>query len=284
MDMTKHDRLETLPCGSLVQHGQYNDRVYLMKATDAAAAKLPKRLIGLAQNQGYGKIFAKIPLRMGKEFETSGFLQEARVPGFFNGSEDALFMAYYLDDLRAKESESVNYENIMKLAKAKRNSGIATAKGAGFSFRRCQESDVSAMAKIYQKVFASYPFPIHESDYLLETMRDAVDYFCAEKEGVMVALASAEKYQQDSNWEMTDFATLPKWRGHSLGVRLLDLMENEAVRQNVKTVYTIARAASAGMNITFARLGYHFGGRLKNNTNISGQIESMNVWYKSPEK
>jgi hypothetical protein len=35
------------------------------------------------------------------------------------------------------------------------------------------------------------------------------------------------------------------------------------------------------MNITFAKLGYRYGGRLINNTNISGSIESMNVWYKS---
>ncbi|MBN2707184.1 MAG: hypothetical protein JXR89_12200 [Deltaproteobacteria bacterium] len=25
---------------------------------------------------------------------------------------------------------------------------------------------------------------------------------------------------------------------------------------------------------------YHYAGHLRNNTNISGQIESMNVWYK----
>jgi len=35
------------------------------------------------------------------------------------------------------------------------------------------------------------------------------------------------------------------------------------------------------MNITFRKAGYEFGGRLKNNTNISGNIEGMNVWYKS---
>jgi len=35
------------------------------------------------------------------------------------------------------------------------------------------------------------------------------------------------------------------------------------------------------MNITFARNNYSFAGTLINNTNISGQIESMNVWYKA---
>jgi len=34
------------------------------------------------------------------------------------------------------------------------------------------------------------------------------------------------------------------------------------------------------MNITFSKCHYSFGGTLKKNTNISGGIESMNVWYK----
>ena len=34
------------------------------------------------------------------------------------------------------------------------------------------------------------------------------------------------------------------------------------------------------MNITFAKAGYTYGGRLINNTNISGQIESIKVWYR----
>jgi len=48
----------------------------------------------------------------------------------------------------------------------------------------------------------------------------------------------------------------------------------------MQRAYTIARALSAGMNVTFARAGYDYGGTLTNNTNICGQIESMNVWYK----
>ena len=47
------------------------------------------------------------------------------------------------------------------------------------------------------------------------------------------------------------------------------------------TGYTIARALSPGMNITFARAGYRFGGLLWNNTQICGRLEPMNIWYKS---
>ena len=51
-------------------------------------------------------------------------------------------------------------------------------------------------------------------------------------------------------------------------------------RRGMRTAYTIARAVSPGMNITFARLGYQFSGTLINNTQISGAIESMNIWHK----
>jgi hypothetical protein len=58
-------------------------------------------------------------------------------------------------------------------------------------------------------------------------------------------------------------------------------MEAEMRKRRVKTVYTIARAYSAAMNITFAKQNYEFAGTLLNNTHISDKIESMNVWYKS---
>jgi hypothetical protein len=48
----------------------------------------------------------------------------------------------------------------------------------------------------------------------------------------------------------------------------------------MQTLFSIARALSPAINITFGDAGYTFGGTLINNTNISGRIESMNIWYK----
>jgi len=48
--------------------------------------------------------------------------------------------------------------------------------------------------------------------------------------------------------------------------------------------YTSAVAESYGMNISFARQGYEFAGRLKNNTQINGGLKSMNIWYKCLKK
>jgi putative beta-lysine N-acetyltransferase len=79
---------------------------------------------------------------------------------------------------------------------------------------------------------------------------------------------------------MTDFATLPEQRGRGLANRLLAELEQVAAAEGIRTAYTIARAYSFGMNITFAKNGYQYAGTLTRNTQISGELESMNVWFK----
>ena len=150
----------------------------------------------------------------------------------------------------------------------------------GMLIRRCIPEDAPRMSGIYAEVFPSYPFPVHDPEYLRQTMRENVVYFGVEQHGMLVALSSAEIDPAQKNAEMTDFATLPDLRGQGLARRLLLRMEDCMLRRGLRTLYTIARAASAGMNTVFARCGYHFGGTLVNNTNIAGRIESMNVWYR----
>ncbi|MDD2480465.1 MAG: putative beta-lysine N-acetyltransferase [Victivallaceae bacterium] len=282
MEQKNSDQMEVLDCGALIQHGPFNDRIYLMKTAEKSSTELPKQLIAQAKKYGYSKIFAKVPKADADDFIKLEFQIEASIPKFYNGTDTALFLAYYLDEKRSYEPDLKLYENNMALAVNRGETPIPDLDSSKFKLRECDNNDVKPMAEIYKTVFLSYPFPIHSADFLLETMNSHVEYFCIEADGEIVALASAEKDDQSSSWEMTDFATLPKWRGNGLGVQLLEFMGREAKQRGIKTVYTIARAASPGMNITFAKMGYHFGGRLKNNTNISGKIESMNVWYKYP--
>ena len=111
-------------------------------------------------------------------------------------------------------------------------------------------------------------------------MKSHVDYFGVESDGELLSISSAEMDQSMENVEMTDFATPPIHRGNGFAVYLLNAMEIAMRKKRMKTAYTIARAVSPGMNITFSKCGYLFGGLLVNNTNISGQIESMTSWYK----
>lgn len=279
MKCNKFDHIEKLPCGSVIQHGHYNDRIYLMKIAKDYPDNLPKKLISMAEKNKYSKIFAKLPQIKAGRFIGAGYQLEASVPALCN-SDTGVFLAYYLDDTRIDEDKADLYvKNIVLTFDAdKKQTPVLDSKR--FLIRSCVPGDVERMVEIYKKVFASYPFPIHEDEYILKTMKGDIDYFCVETDGEIVALSSAEKDNSDSNAEMTDFATLPEWRGNSLSVHLLQRMEEQVKTEGINTAYTIARAASPGMNITFARTGYSFGGRLINNTNISGTIESMNVWYK----
>lgn len=275
------DKIEILPCGSIIQHGYYNDRIYLLKPGKNATESLPMNLIERAKYFNYSKIFAKIPSRHYEQFISAGYMEEAAIPGFYNGSEKGLFMSFYLNKQRSLENNADNMDIILNLALEKSGEPIAPFDTDQFILRRCKQNDIEEMASIYKAVFPTYPFPIYNPEYLLDTMKNNVVYFAVEWNKYLIALSSAEIDNSSQNAEMTDFATLPQWQKNSLGCHMLLQMEKEMKKQKIKTTYTISRAASVGINIIFAKLGYKYGGRLKNNTNISGKIESMNVWYKA---
>ena len=275
------DQLLQLPGGSIIQHGPYNDRIYLMKLGKGAQESLPMDLIAMATQYCYSKIFVKIPAGYSGLFARAGYVEEAVIPRFYNGSEAGIFMGYYLSEARSSEADTTTLDEILRLALDKAETTIHPLPEREYILRQCREEDVEEMANIFGALFKSYPFPIHDPAFLLDSMQKNVDYFGAERNGELIALSSAEIDKYAQNVEMTDFATLPEWRGNGLAVHLLLQMEKEVARKGIKTAYTIARAMSAGMNITFAKLGYSYGGRLKNNTNISGKINSMSIWSKS---
>jgi putative beta-lysine N-acetyltransferase len=275
-----NDKIEKLSCGSVIQHGPYNDRIYLLKASNKDLYSLPSKLIGQAIKKGYGKIFVKVNEIQSLPFLSEKFIIEARIPGMYPKDREGLFLVYYLKQERKEEADRQLYEKNLQLAREKQDGKLRILNSRQFALRTCTEKDVPVMKEIYKTVFPTYPFPIHEERYLLKTMNENVDYFCVVSEGKIVALSSAEKDEENDYAEMTDFATLPEWRGNGLAVHLLNKMERSIKGEGYQTAFTIARSASAGMNITFAKAGYAYGGRLKNNTNISGKIESMNVWYK----
>lgn len=252
-----------------------------MKLGKSVSKTLPLDLIKMAKQHNYSKVFIKVPSECAEPFAQAGYAREGAVPGLYQGADAGIFMGYYLSELRAIESDAAELDKILNLALGKSKTAVKPLDRDRFVLRRCEERDVEKMADIYREVFPTYPFPIHDPAYLLETMQSHVDYFGIESAGELIALSSAEIDEPALNVEMTDFATLPEWRGNSLGVHLLLRMEAEMKQKGMKTAYTIARAVSPGMNITFSKLGYTYGGRLKNNTNISGTIESMNIWYKA---
>lgn len=269
---------------SVIQHGKFNDRVYLMKLDPTDLPEILGHLNGLAEQHHYSKIFAKVPRSAQPDFEAEGYLVEAQIPRFYDNRDDVVFFGKYFAAARGQEQKPELVRKVLHAAEGKKGRGGKTPLREPFVSRAAKAEDVDAMAEVYRQVFATYPFPIHDPEYLQRTMEENVAYFAIWHGDRMVALSSAEMDVAGRNAEMTDFATLPDYRGKGLANYLLAGMENTLEKHGISTAYTIARAYSYGMNITFARQDYSFSGTLTNNTNISGGLESMNVWYKPVKK
>lgn len=264
---------------SAIQHGKHSDRAYLMNLALGDLPEVIPYLDHLALTEGYTKIFAKVPARAQGSFERSGYEPEAVVPGFYRGEEEVSFMGKYFCDQRRQEQKPELVEQALETALAKELAEQPQLPAA-LCCRPTTAADAPAMAELYRRVFASYPFPIHDPGYLRQTMASHVVYHGVWEGEKLIALASAETDPAGRNAEMTDFATDPDYRGQGLANHLLAGLEEAAAERGILTAYTIARAYSFGMNVTFAKSGYQFSGTLTHNTQISGALESMNVWHK----
>ncbi len=275
-----YDEILELGTGTVIHHGKNSDRIYLLSRGAATSKELASNLLNKAWQYGYSKIIAKIKGSDLETFINSGYYLEAYIPNFYPDHQDLFIVTYYLTAERATETDIIQYHQVLDTALSRTGEDRRPGDIAA-SIRQCTPDDAQAMTMLYKEVFKSYPFPIFEEDYIRRTMHEHIDYYCIESENRLVALASAEIDFTNQAAEMTDFATLYSHRSRGYAFRLLNLMESSARRKGIKTFFTIARACSFGMNITFAKAGYSYGGRLKNNTNIAGKIESMNIWYKN---
>jgi len=275
------DKIEKIG-NSLIQHGEFNNRIYLMKLDKKDYPQIIKKLEQLAKSKGYNKIFGKVREQHLDDFIAAGYETEAYIPDFFGNGARAHFIGKFFDENRKSDIKNEVINKVINLAEEKPNIDTQPEINPEFRYKVAEKSDGSAMVKVYQEVFPTYPFPIHDPEYIRQTMDENVIYFGIWEKDRLVALSSAEMDQDEKNVEMTDFATLPEYRGNGFALFLLAKMEDKMKEMGIKPFYTIARAVSFGMNITFSKMGYQFTGTLKNNTNISGNIESMNVWYKHP--
>jgi putative beta-lysine N-acetyltransferase len=265
---------------SRIQHGPLNDRVYLMKLDRADLPDIIEHIHELAMRRGYSKIFAKVPAYAKTHFKQAGYQLEAAIPNFYNGREDGLFMACYYEADRMIDPDFEQVQTVIEKAQEKAAPPQQGDIRQGLLCRLATPLDCQQMSELYRQVFESYPFPINDPEYLRQTMAENVTYAGIWQDKKLLALSSAEVDKKMANAEMTDFATHPDSRGHGFANFLLQTMEDLMAKTGIKTCYTIARATSFGMNITFARNSYTFAGTLINNTQISGSLESMNIWHK----
>ncbi|MDF1575787.1 MAG: putative beta-lysine N-acetyltransferase [Bacteroidales bacterium] len=273
------DRIERIGKESVIQHGKLNDRIYLIKLGMEDFPGILDSMRDLARENSYTKIFCKIPEWAAPYFFADGYITEAFIPGFYQGKEAVFFVSKYLNSDRLLNLENESLTNLSQLLKSSHKQDNMLNNGS-LKARQLDASDVDQITGIYRKVFQSYPFPIRNPGYILKTMKENVRYFGVIKNEKLLAVASAEIDFGGRNAEMTDFATEPDHRGGKLGQGLLSKMEEEMNALDINTLYTIARLRSVPMNKIFLKHQYQYAGTLIKNTNISGSLESMNVYYK----
>ncbi len=274
------DRSERIGA-STIQHGPLNNRIYLMDPAPEDYPSILNTLDQLQQQHNYSKIFTIIPETMADGFFSRGYLEEARIPGFFRGKHNGLFTSRFHSQERRKRPDDTISKLQQVLAEYNTKDNTPRPLEEGFHIRRIEKQDIPDLCRLFAHVFPRYPFPVQEEKFILSTMEEKTAYFGVWDGDCLAGAASAEKNHRAMAAEMTDFAVLPQYRGKSLGQHLLSAIEDHAGNKGFFTLYTIARLNSTGMNLVFHRGNYRFAGTLVNNTCISRGIESMNVWYKS---
>lgn len=275
------DNIEVIGAGTIIQHGPLNNRIYLMKLAADDCPGIIEMLDKMAARFIYTKIICKVPVWAAPLFLSGGYVIEGFIPCFYRNKTDVFFVSKFIDRNRRVSIEKPKFSVLSDLLNPHLISEKTKSKQEStFKIRRLKPTDAKSIADVYKIVFKSYPFPIHDEGYIVQTMNDNVQYYGIDQESKLIAIASSEVDEDGLNAEMTDFATLPEYRGKSLAAIILNKMEKKMKRQGISTLYTIARLNSPAMNKTFQKLDYSYSGTLINNTNIAGAIESMNIYYK----
>ncbi|MBD1379250.1 putative beta-lysine N-acetyltransferase [Metabacillus arenae] len=215
-----------------------------------------------------------------KVLHASMFELEAYIKGFFGG-EDMFYFCRYFQESRRQTSNWMKEDHILEQINQKKHvKNKSINETSLFPLRQAGPADAGALADLYKEVFKVYPTPLHQEEYIKETMEEGTIYFFVEDKERVISAASAEINSILSNAELTDCATLPEYRTHKLMKFLLRELEKKLVSKGIFNSFSIARADSVGMNAVLSQLNYEYTGRLKNNCYIFENLENMNVWCK----
>ena len=274
-----YDVIESLK-RSTIQHGPYNNRIYLMALHTGDLPDIIPAMDRLAAARGYTKIVARIPASAWPAFAAAGYVREAGIPGYFSSGEDLFFAALFPAPERAEEAHPEAVNRHLALIRGKRPGRPRSATTGPVSVEPCDPGEVEAMCRVYRHVYPSYPFPITDPAFLAHAMVTHTTYYCIRRSDRIVALAGSEIDSDNRCVEMTDFAVLPPYRRQGLALLLLERMQRDMAARDMRVAFTISRTLSPGMNVTFRKMGYRLGGKLTNNSQISGGVESMWIWHK----
>ncbi len=276
------DTLEKID-GATMHHGRTHNRVYLMEAERYNWSSLIKRMEDIAHQKNYDKIVGRVPEDAKEIFQSNGYVVEAKIPNLYNGEKAGYFLSDYRTIERSKSDihEKKTITSVKTIALAANSS----QEDAHFSLpdymevRKLRKTDIPVMVELHKMAFHTYPFPIHEPEYLLQLLDDNHEFYGLFDQDELLVTAILKIHEKESYIEIVDFATHPNYNGQNFSYYLVQEIKKHISNGNHKTIFALVRATSYGLNITFSKHGFLLGGTLMNNTFIRGKLESMNVWY-----
>lgn len=252
----------------------YSDRVRCDHPRCDDGAELGRALKRLADKAGRGRIVALVPASLSDDLEATGYEIDGLMPGFYRGDEDCAVMGLATDPERATLANPLEVSRVDSLIEeappAKERDPVGTVLAT--------ETDAEAIAELLGETFREYPTPSSDPDYVRAQIREGVPFRLVHDNGELVACASADLVRHAKTAELTDCATKPTHRGRGYMQFILSDLICDVRGLGFPTVFTLARARIAGVNLAFQRLGFELRGRMNQSCRIGGGIEDMNIW------
>lgn len=267
----------------MLHHGKTHNRLYLMQTEEDNWDSLIPLMNDLAQQKNYDKILGKVPEEGKKVFQSYGYKVEAKIPGLYYGEITGYFLADYLNNERAHCDEQ-NLKTIasvkaIALAAHKPSEDAYVDLPKNLEVRKLNRNDLLDMIDLHRKASDSYTFPTHKPINIMELVAQNLEFYGLFNQEELLVSAILKVSKEESNIEIIDFITHPNVSGQNLSYYLVQEIKKNFDKRDYKTIYSLVRATSYGLNITFSKHDFVLGGTLLNNTLIRDAIESMNVWY-----
>lgn len=286
MDMIERVREEGSIRGTCIHFEPHNRRLKVYHISQLHVQKTINDLKKIGKEQKCDKLIFYANEANKRFFVQSNCYYEGRIGGFFSG-DDAYIFSIFLEPSRRREENHEEDNKVMNRVNQKYADGPNMNVQSyflpqGYSMRAPEEKDAIYIAELYGSVFETYPTPIHEPEFVLEMIKnDHINLTVVEYEQRIISACSTEILPDFNSAEMADCATLPEHRGNGLLTsqfcHLIQIMH----QKKIKTLFTYSRSRSLGMNLVNRKLGFTYGGRMIKNSNISGRLENMNIWYKN---
>lgn len=256
-----------------------NSRLKVLNFQGEDMPSFIREITNLAKAKDLSKIIFYVKENYKQILNDYGFKLEGTIPFFFNG-DDCFSFSYFVDSKRGEspylEKEDVIIQEILD----SKSEIIKTQLPLGLTIKTAGKEDAEKLVKLYRDIFSTYPSPLLNVVYVKSVIDDTVHFMAVFDGDKIVSAASAEMDKENKNAEITDCATLSKYRGKGLLTNIIVALEKEMWYRNFTCLYSLARAGSCGMNAVLHKLGYSNTGRMINNCHIGGRFEDMNIWAK----